>query len=345
MAKFDLKAAYWNVPVHPDDWMLLGMMWKGQLYVDKVLQFGLRSAPKIFNTLADALAYMIRERGVDWLEHYLDDYVLVGLPGTDKCKRDLTVALETCDEVGFPVAGEKTGWPATRMTLLGIEVDSKEMILRLPEEKLQKLKLLVAGWRKRKSCLKRELQSLAGHLNHACKAVRPGRRFLRGLFGLLSQFRNRQHMVRLNAAFRADVEWWRAFLGLWNGVAIIGGAREEVVAEIWTDASGSWGCGALWDTQWCQVAWTEWPDFAQASIAAKELLPIIVATAVWGGGWMGGTVLCHCDNQAVVAAIRGGYCQDPTMAHMLRCLFYLEAKHETSMHVPGVENGATDAIS
>ena len=36
------------------------------------------------------------------------------------------------------------------------------------------------------------------------------------------------------------------------------------------------------------------------------------------------------------------------MAHMLRCLFYLEAKHDlwlTSMHVPGVENGAADAIS
>ena len=77
MAKFDLKTAYQNVPVHPDDRMLLGIMWRGQLYVDKVLPFGLRSAPKIFNTLADALAYMIRERGVDWLEHYLDDYVLV----------------------------------------------------------------------------------------------------------------------------------------------------------------------------------------------------------------------------------------------------------------------------
>ena len=27
MAKFDLKAAYRNVPVHPDDRWLLGMIW------------------------------------------------------------------------------------------------------------------------------------------------------------------------------------------------------------------------------------------------------------------------------------------------------------------------------
>ena len=49
-------------------------------------------------------------------------------------------------------------------------------------------------------------------------------------------------------------------------------------------------------------------------------------------------MLCHCDNQAVVTAIRRLL---PTMAHMLRCLFYLKVKHDlrlTSVHVPGVKN-------
>ena len=49
-----------------------------------------------------------------------------------------------------------------------------------------------------------------------------------------------------------------------------------------------------------------------------------------------------------MAAIRGGYCRDPTMAHMLRCLFFLEAKFEvvlTAIRVPGVDNGPADAIS
>ena len=55
LAKFDLKAAYRNVPVHPDDRWLFGMLWEDQLYVDTVLPFGLRSAPIIFNAVADAL--------------------------------------------------------------------------------------------------------------------------------------------------------------------------------------------------------------------------------------------------------------------------------------------------
>ena len=47
MANFDIKSAYHLIPVHPDDRQLLGMRWRDKLYIDAVLPFGLRSAPKI----------------------------------------------------------------------------------------------------------------------------------------------------------------------------------------------------------------------------------------------------------------------------------------------------------
>jgi len=53
MAKFDVEAAYRNVPVHPSDRYLLGMKWRNSYYVDLTLPFGLRSAPFIFNAIAD----------------------------------------------------------------------------------------------------------------------------------------------------------------------------------------------------------------------------------------------------------------------------------------------------
>jgi len=43
------------VPVHPDDGIPLSMEWNGDTEVDKVLPFGLRSAPKIYNGLVDAM--------------------------------------------------------------------------------------------------------------------------------------------------------------------------------------------------------------------------------------------------------------------------------------------------
>ena len=70
MAKFDLKAAYRNVPIHLDDRWLLGMVWENQLFVDTALPFGLRSAPIIFSALADGLEFMIRQAGGDRVGHY-----------------------------------------------------------------------------------------------------------------------------------------------------------------------------------------------------------------------------------------------------------------------------------
>ena len=96
LAKFDLKSAYRNVPVHPNDRWLLGMLWDDQLFVDSVLPFGLRSAPKIFTAVASMLAYVIRKRDVCWLDHYLDDFVLVGPPRSPVCQRSLGKALEVC---------------------------------------------------------------------------------------------------------------------------------------------------------------------------------------------------------------------------------------------------------
>ena len=36
MAKMDIKSVFREVPVHPDDRMLLGMIWDGHYYVDGV---------------------------------------------------------------------------------------------------------------------------------------------------------------------------------------------------------------------------------------------------------------------------------------------------------------------
>jgi hypothetical protein len=41
---------------------------------------------------------------------------------------------------------DKTEGPSTRLTVLGIEVDSTAMTLRLPEEKLVKLRALLTEW-------------------------------------------------------------------------------------------------------------------------------------------------------------------------------------------------------
>ena len=64
---------------------------------------------------------------------------------------------EIREEVGMPTEPEEDEGPATTMTFTGIELASVALELRLPQEKLRKLKSELAGWRGRKVCRKQEL--------------------------------------------------------------------------------------------------------------------------------------------------------------------------------------------
>eukprot|EP00731_Ephydatia_muelleri_P036077 Em0199g3a len=318
-----------------------------------MLPFGLRSAPKIFNALADSLEWIIRRKGVAYTAHYLDDYVIAGPPGTSRCADDLHTLVETCKELRVPLAVAKCEGPTPCLTFLGIQIDTVNGTLSLPKEKLERVQSMVQQWEGRKACSRRELESLIGLLNHACKVVRPGRSFLRRMLDLLSSsagrgsHRGRGGFVRLNRAFQADLAWWRAFLQEWNGVGFMSAwAQSPAMVELVSDASGSWGCGAFWGSRWLQVQWDE--SAVCLPIAAKELLPIILGSAIWGAQWKGLVVTCRCENQAVVSTLLSRTSREEHMMHMLRCLFYIEAAFDFQLrchHIPGVLNTAADALS
>ena len=61
LVKADVKEACRNIP---EDQCLLGVHWEGVVYVDKVLPFGLRSAPLIFSAITDAAQWILHQSGV-----------------------------------------------------------------------------------------------------------------------------------------------------------------------------------------------------------------------------------------------------------------------------------------
>ena len=124
MAKMDIRSAYRTIPVHPDNRHLLGMSWNDLSFVDAALPFGLRSAPKIFNAVADALQWIFEAAGIKASLHYLDDYLFIGAAGTQECQQALDIALGLCGILGMPVAVEKTEGPSAVITFLGIELDT-----------------------------------------------------------------------------------------------------------------------------------------------------------------------------------------------------------------------------
>ena len=72
MAKLDVKSAFRLCPAWPKEHHLLGMRWQGQYYFDRVLPFGLRFTPFIFNCLAEAIEWLAHQQGITYILHYLD---------------------------------------------------------------------------------------------------------------------------------------------------------------------------------------------------------------------------------------------------------------------------------
>lgn len=104
MAKFDVEAAYRNIPIHPSDHFLLGMRWRGKYYVHLALPFSLRSAPYLFNSVADIVEWILKhsQQVLDLLL-YLYDFISVGTLNSPLCAQYLSIAQQVCHTLGLPL--------------------------------------------------------------------------------------------------------------------------------------------------------------------------------------------------------------------------------------------------
>ena len=251
MAKIDIKSAFRLLPVHPADRYLLAMEWQDFIFFDNCLPFGIRSAPKLFNILAELLAWIAEKNGVTFSIHYLDDFLTMGPQDTPICGHNLEVFTQVCHQLGAPLALEKVEGPATCLTFLGISIDSHNMVTKLPNEKMERIRNEVAVWLSRETATKKQILSLVGLLQHATKVVRPGRTFVARMYSTAAKLRE---LTFLTKEFKSDLYWWHIFLQSWNGLSLLDQTRAVRPPDccIQTDASGAWGCGGIFEEHWFQ---------------------------------------------------------------------------------------------
>jgi len=108
---------------------------------------------------------------------------------------------------------------------------------------------------------------------------------------------------------------------------------------IQTDGSGLWGCGAVYNPHWLQLRWTE--EWVHEDIVAKELVPVVLTTAVWGPLPARQQVLLQCDNLSLVTSINKGTAKSPLVMHLLHCLWFFTAYYDITLdasHILGAAN-------
>ena len=106
----------------------------------------------------------------------LDDFLIIERD-TVTCSTKLLSFLKTCDDLGVPMAPEKTVGPSTVLSFVGIELDTCKLEARLPHDKIDKCTNTIQDFLKCKKVTLKDMQSLIGLLNFTCSVVVSGRTF------------------------------------------------------------------------------------------------------------------------------------------------------------------------
>ncbi|GAV00946.1 hypothetical protein RvY_11728 [Ramazzottius varieornatus] len=175
MAKVDFKRAFRFIPVHLDDWHYLCFKMVGKYYFDVVLPFGGRFSPALFDDMSKLLEWFARHYGhVKHNPHPIDDFWEAGPPDDPDCQRVLNLFRYFCNYLGVLIAEEKTDGPTTKLTFLGIELDTVKQTIAVPEGKVKELMDELTVFHRKPRATKNELQSLIGKLSFATKCLPAG---------------------------------------------------------------------------------------------------------------------------------------------------------------------------
>ena len=116
--------------------------------------------------------------------------------------------------------------------------------------------------------------------------------------------------------------------------------------QLYTDAAGSIGYGAVCDSQWFYGVWPE--SWRHYNITALELYPIVAAVVTWGVSWKNRSICFYTDNEVLVSVINRQTSREKTVMTLLRklvlrCLFFNILF--TAKHVAGRDNPLADKLS
>jgi hypothetical protein len=362
----DMPDAFRIVPIVLADIPLLGFVLDDMAYLDAFLPFGLTSAPFQYSRFALALRDVAR--GVaqgnaavtsdtpQWWQ-LMDDFWIIEAAG--RVLGDSMVAARLGKSMFLHLLGtnglvpkpEKTRGPATTLVLLGLEIDTERMEIRVPPARIQALRDILKAWMGEITVTKQKIQSLVGALSFACFGVRWGRAFLRRLIHLSATLPFQHSTTELDADALADVAWWFKY-ALWDGytgvsliLALEPITLRRLAVYFYTDSSGRC-CAGGWQDRWFCHDFTESQLLWHISI--KELYSAVAVCLTFGSELRGRIVVVECDNEAACVAINATRAFDPIMNSLIRELYFCTALYSFQVRavwVPGATNTLGDALS
>lgn len=140
LGKANIVNAFKIMPLHPSQWHLFGVRWRGKLFFSVRLAFGCRSSPRIFDSLSEALCWIrLNNCKLPFVLHLLDDFLVVDYKNSQP-ERCINILKEIFTKLGIPLSEEKTLGPFNTIEFLGITLDSNLIQASLPLDKLNRIR-------------------------------------------------------------------------------------------------------------------------------------------------------------------------------------------------------------
>ena len=134
MCKIDLKDAYFSVPINPKSQKCVGFKWKDLIYQFLCLCFDLGPAPRIFIKLLKVPISLMRKLNVQ-LKIFQDDILLMAA-FVEQLTLAQDILVYLLHNLGFLINTKKSMFqPCQTIQLLGMEINSINMTVTLPQEK------------------------------------------------------------------------------------------------------------------------------------------------------------------------------------------------------------------
>ena len=366
LGKRDLQNGFFHVVLCPEArrHMAFRHPVTGSLMRWVVLPQGTKQSPAIFCAVSNASSRIFNRAfaaaGIQaWVRVFVDDYVLRA-----RTHADLVRAFDCMDAeaalLGLVFNPDKDvgrDAPCTCLEALGLVMDSAALTLSLPESKRASYLAAIASFRSSHASAttsrRKPLEQLVGKLVFACRVCTWGFLFIQAILDSLypvGQFPAPPH-ITLDEGVWADLAFWEDALGdgyaTWLGIKQHVLGRKEVLVdpaactvELFTDASGGWGCGGVLGFETLSQAWAR--DTSGEHIGALELEALYVALAHWRDQLRGHTILARLDNIQAVVAVNKGASRKPALRSTLRKIallgleagFLVKAKHVRGIHNP-----------
>lgn len=346
MSKVDLKDAYFVVPVHPDHQQFLKFHVNGQLYQFTCLPFGLCTAPLCFTKLMRSVISPLRTTGLS-IVNYLDDILIFG-DSYESCLNHTSTTINFLTSLGFVINREKSILiPSTCIKFLGFILDSKNLRIRLPDEKKVNIIKLASLYLSRTNCKIRDWAKFIGILVSACPGVKYGFMYCKALerakfLALHCYNDNYNATMSIPEAVKPDILWWKNTISTaFNDIRY-----DTFHITIFTDASLT-GWGACCGHDRTHGFWSD--TQRRLHINNLELQAIFYGIQCYAKNLKNLNILLRCDNTTAVSYInRMGSIQFPDLCSLSKQIWqWCEERNLWlfASYIPSKDNAMADAES